>query len=702
MTFSAQQIHRWITQNAAIEALVPTQFQQIGLRMLFGIFTAFFVWFHGERLGSYTDIYWAALSVYFVVNFFFAFSIRLKPVSAFRALFGPLLDVALVAVAMFIDGGQASSLYPLFIIIVLGNGLRYGNSMLIYTQTLSISAIILIAITEQITNDHIDFGLLLLQCLIMLATPLYSFKLSRISEEAIQKRDEAEQTSFGLLDHGPLPAFTFKATDNNDLSILYANGAMQQLYEESISDLIGKQVNALALHEDGEEVQRACLQALGDTSEESHRFYFRAYRQDKEISRMMGQAMRIHWHGDLIGVCFLLDVTKTESMRNDFRQNAQSGYMSTLVAGIVHDFRNVLTSIIGTAEVLQFSTQDKLTQERLSLIMSAGERGSEMITHLLNLSKPKQEAAQHTIDATAMYHSLASIIGLLRIQLPAHITLHCDIDEQLPAISADITQMEQIISNLVVNASHAITDEGNIRIALSPESGHPLASKSSPAVKITIADDGCGISKENLQNITEPFWTSRKDEGGTGLGLSMVERIVRSHNGQLLIDSEPGRGTTITIYLPPADARPQSPVREQPQLPATPAVEPQPDIRPCSVLLVDDTPEVLQVHQSMLERMGLNVATANNGVAALEYFKAHRKEVDMVISDFRMPGMDGMDFAIAVRNLAPEIPISIITAYGEVDKLQLSHNHNIKVLSKPITFKKLMQEMSEQQKSHGI
>lgn len=701
MTFNTQQLHRWITQNAAIEALIPSQFQQVGLRLLFGLFTALYVWSHAYHLADYQALYWISVAAYFTLNTAFAITIRRKPVSAFRTLFGPLLDVSLVAIAMFIDNGQASNLYPLFIIIVLGNGLRFGNPMLVYTQVLSILALILVSLASTaIHAGEFDAPLLLLQCLIMLITPFYSFKLSRISEEAIQKRTEAEQTSFGLLDHGPLPAFTYKKTTNGELRILYANTAMQQIYGNDLPDLIGEPASIIALHEDGDEVLRVCRQALADENEEPHRFYFRGRQQSEKVLRLLGQAMRIHWHGDLIGVCFLLDITQSESLRNDFRQNAQSGYMSTLVAGIVHDFRNVLTGIIGTAEVMQFSTDDRKIQEQLALIMSAGERGSAMITHLLNLSKPRPQEKVHSIDSAAMYQSLASIIGLLRIQLPAHVTLHSTIDENLPAVSIDITQLEEIISNLVNNAAQAIRENGNIRITLSADSQHRLASATAPALKIEVADDGCGISSEHLENITRPFWTSRENEGGTGLGLSMVERIINNHRGQLQIDSTLDEGTTITIHLPPTEAASQPAQTRQPSMSA--AAEPEEvEIQPCSILLVDDTPEVLQVHQSMLERMGHRVVTASNAIAGLEYFKEHRDEIDMLVSDFRMPGMDGMDFAIAIRQLAPKLPFVIITAYGEAEKLQQARHHSVEVLTKPITYKKLMQELCSLQKQHA-
>lgn len=701
MTFTPQQIHRWIVRSANIERLIPNQLQQIGLRMLFGLFTVLYLWSHADHLPGHIELYWGSITLYFVVNLFFLMSIRRRPLSVFRTLFGPFLDITLVAVAMYIDGGQTSGLYPLFIIVVLGNGLRFGNAMLIYTQTLSIIAIILLSLIGAASDHHnIDIALLLLQCLIMLVTPFYAFKLGSISEEAVRKRAEAEQTSFGLLDHSPLPAFTYANSGTGELRILYVNSAMQQIYEESLSDIIGEQVNALALHEDGEVLFRACLQALADPEAGQHRFYFRGHRREEKVLRMLGQAMRIHWHGDLIGVCFLLDITQSESLRNDFRKNAQSGYMSTLVAGIVHDFRNVLTAIIGTAEVIQFSTRDETVQQQLAMIMSAGERGSEMITHLLNLSKPKAAESPQTFDAAAMYRSLASIIGLLRIQLPAHVTLHNRMDDNLPATSVEITQMEEIISNLVNNAAQAIHTSGNIRISLTTAKKHPLTDSDAPALKIEVSDDGCGIAKEDLEKITRPFWTSRGGEGGTGLGLAMVDRIINGHHGRLQIDSAPGKGTNVTIYLPQAIVGQSAEKAHPAQVTAESAPADQ-QMRPCSILLVDDTPEVLQVHQAMLERMGHRVTTANNGIAGLTTFKQQRKVIDMVISDFRMPGMDGMDFAMAVRDIAPDLPIIIITAYGEADKLQRAHSCAIKVLNKPITYKKMLQELASLQARQG-
>ncbi|MES0370795.1 MAG: ATP-binding protein [Mariprofundaceae bacterium] len=677
-----------------MDRLIPGQLQQTWSRILFGTAGLIYLWAHGDFLAQYETLFLASVVIYFTYNALTLYAIKQSPLSAFRMLFGPLLDVWVVGLAMLVDGGQASGLFLVFFIIIFGNAVRFGNAMLLYSQALSIVGIITVSVITLFgLHLELDGTLLFMQCLALVVVPAYVLQIKKQANLAIQAKQDAENATFGLLDHGPLPAFTFHMDDEGIPRILYANLAMQNVYRDSTISLIGEQVDILALMEDGDEIIRACQHIFADNKNpEPYRFYIRGRDASDQILQLMGQSMRLHWHSKWIGVCFLLDITQAEAARNELEQSIHNSYMNTLVAGIVHDFRNILTSIIGTAEVMSFSSKEEETQSQLKLIMDAGERGSAMISHLLSLSKVEHEHSGTAPTTGVIHQSLASIVGLLRIQLPPHTQLHLDIQSELPAVSISITEIEQIVTNLINNSAQAIPKTGHIWVSLSSSDKNILPEADKPALAIHVRDDGNGIPKDDIAEITKPFWTSRKTEGGTGLGLAMVQRIVRDNRGIMDIQSEPGKGTDIHIYLPMKSEEIEKPKQTTPADPAlhqesAPETELTP--KPATILLVDDSPSVLLVHTAQLERMGHTILTATDGLLGLQEFELHADSIDMIITDYKMPKMDGMEFSMAIRDKSADLPILIITAYGETAKLQKTKELDIRILNKPATFRKL-------------
>ena len=684
-------INHLIGSSDNASSLVPGQIHQTWFRILFGIAGTIYLCLHGPFMEPYKSTFIASASLYFAYNILTLITIRQKPISIFRMLFAPLMDVYVVSLSMIIDGGQSSGLYLIFFIIIFGNAVRFGNTMLLYSQALSVVGMLLVSVSTLYGMQlSLDGTLLLMQTVAILLIPAYALIITRQTEQAILEKTAAEEATFGLLDHGPLPAFTYQIGEDDIPRILYANTAMQHVCRDSTTSLIGEHVDILALMEDGDEMTTACQQPFSDngSSEEPHRFYVRGRNAHNHLIQLMGQSMRLHWHGRWIGICFLLDITQAEAVRNELEQTMHDNYMGTMVAGIVHDFRNVLTSIIGTAEMMQFSARDEESKSRLGLIMDAGERGSNMVSHLLALSKNGQKQSEKSPDPHLLYRSLTSIVGLLRIQLPPHIQLHLEISKTLPAVAVRATEIEQTVMNLINNASEAISHSGHIWVTLSSYHGDKLSPKVDSALCITVSDDGKGIPQEHIDDVTKPLWTSRQNEGGTGLGLAMIQRIVQQNSGRMEINSTVGEGTRISIYLPAVDRQIRKPVREQGP-PTEKAADEELPTRPWNLLLVDDIPDVLDVHQAQLERMGHHVITADNGEAALQLFKQQSDRIDLLVTDFKMPKMDGVDLSLAIHEMRLKTPILIITAYADIEKLQQLSDLNIHILSKPATYRKL-------------
>jgi len=501
-----------------------------------------------------------------------------------------------------------------------------------------------------------------------------------------------------LLNLSPLPIFTYEKKEN-DIYIRFANRACHAIFVKDKKSLSGKPIHKLTMLEDEEEMLSTCLATLENQSNENKTFFIRSRSQDGTITKLMCVTSAIKWLNERIGICFVFDVSSTEDKYAKMNANVQEGYMGTLVAGIVHDFRNVLTSIIGTAEALQFTTQEKKIQDQLEIIIGAGERGSKTITHLLKLSSADKE--KEKLAYTDIKVALQNITALLRIQLSAKIKLQSDFSSDLPKVKISTNHLEQILMNLVNNASQAIEKEGVISIVAKKSVKKKIPYHQGDLLCISVTDNGCGIAEEHIALVTENFWSLRKGKGGTGLGLAMVKRIIQNNGGKLEITSKLNEGTRINIYFPAESTAKQ--IKKENMVSKTPlplaqktkktedspATTPaEQSTKPCTILLVDDQPEVLQVHKLLLKAMGHKVLTATHGKEAIETFKANKNKIQMLITDFKMPGMDGIDLAEALRKESASLTMLMVTAFGETEKLQLSKKLDMDIILKPSNFKK--------------
>jgi len=368
--------------------------------------------------------------------------------------------------------------------------------------------------------------------------------------------------------------------------------------------------------------------------------------------------------------------------------------MSTMVAGIVHDFRNILTSMIGYAEVMQMDSASNIHKDQLQAIIDAGERGSDMVRHLLTLGRAAEDDGNEHCAGEDLDAPLENLTGLARLQLPAHIQLSSYIKTPLPDVACSVLEIEQIMLNLIHNAGAAIEDEGQISVHCAAAPDHALSQPGHPALCLEIQDNGIGIAQEDIDNIFKPFWTSRKSEGGSGLGLAMVQRIVKLRHGSLELDSEPGRGTTFTLHLPPyipgsSTDKPAVAGNVSGKPVSTDETKSDADVFPCRILLVDDTPDVLKIHDALLKHMHHESVTAENGKVALDIFRNADEPFDLLISDFRMPLMNGLELVEQVRKENSDIPIIMITAFGEDEQLQQTAQHGVQLMNKPVTLENL-------------
>jgi len=680
-------------------SLSQTQIEQAYARLAFACAGLLYLYLHAENFAHYQHVFIWVTVAYFLITLLSIPAIQRTPLSAYRMLLFPLLDTFVVTFGMLIDGGISSGLFFIFVVIIFGNSFRFGNAMLCYSQACSLSGLLLMTIYANFyTVLNIDYTLLGWQVGTLLVVPLYIYLIEKKAEDALIRQSEAEETSFHLMDKGPLPVFTFESNNkprntSQKPHITYINTAMRELFQHQHDHLIKADVDILALPDDRQELLNFCQAVFkhrGDARHTTENIYIRGQDNAGNILKLMCTAICMRWHGHWVGVCFVHDITQRETMQEEFESVHRHTYMSTLVAGIVHDFRNVLTNMIGYAEVMQMNSSNDSEKQQLETIIAAGDRGSELITHLLNIGKtPDAKTASSHTEGQALVMPLQHIIGLARLQLPRQIQLVCCIDEPLHDVIISTTELEQILLNLINNSTQAIAGEGYINIQIRNEPNHPLAKSGHPCLHIQISDTGSGIAENDFDTIFKPFWTSRSSQGGTGLGLTMVQRIVKRNHGCIDVTSIPDQKTTFSIHLSPYIPTPESPNKPKGNTPQPLQLELPSQASGYHALVVDDVPDILKIHQAMLSHMGISSDLAGNGSIALELFQQQGNHFDLIITDYKMPKMDGLKLVEHIRKLDAKVPILMVSAFGEDDQLQQVIDYHVTLLNKPINMNKL-------------
>jgi PAS domain S-box-containing protein len=333
--------------------------------------------------------------------------------------------------------------------------------------------------------------------------------------------------------------------------------------------------------------------------------------------------------------------------------------LGRLAGGIAHDFNNVLTVILGNAKLaLEDLDRGKLDRARLQRIRSAAQYAAGLTDQILTYSG-KAAVAVQAVDLSSLVREM---LDLLRAVVSEQTVLDVHLPDGLPAVEGDVTQLRQLLVNLVTNASEALGEEGGtVRIrtgargfgeeelgggfgTLDPEPGH--------YVVLEVEDTGAGLDSSPAAQLFEPFFTTKT--AGRGLGLAAVHGIVRGHRGVILVDSEPGRGTAFQILLPRSLRQAVSAQRKPPARRL---------VGRGTVLLVDDDADVLEVAQEFLRRAGFEVRSAGSGREAIELVREPGSEVDAVVLDLVMPGLTGEETFLALREVRPELPVVLSSGY---------------------------------------
>ncbi|UCG78202.1 MAG: response regulator, partial [Nitrospirota bacterium] len=387
----------------------------------------------------------------------------------------------------------------------------------------------------------------------------------------------------------------------------------------------------------------------------------------------------------VLGVAVVRDITEHRKMEDQLAQSQKMEAIGTFTSGVAHEFNNVLTSIIGYGELMQDEIgKNAMLKTYLNAISSSAERGVNLTKGLLAYCR-KQSIHLKPLLLSSVF---AEVRGLIEKIIGENIELNISLPDDI-AVYADRSQIEQVLINLATNARDAMPDGGVIDInvdSIEIDSDSDIVDRGSYAL-ITFSDTGQGMDKKTLQNIFEPFFTTKDVGKGTGLGLAMAYGIIKKHNGGISVNSEPGKGTTLKIYLPkvaiPSDATAVSKKEELKGGEET-------------ILIAEDDDRVRVLIKIMLEKYGYKVIECKDGESAVNRYLTNRDKISFCILDVVMPNKNGKQVHDEIVTLDPDMKVLFISGYSaDIIDTEGLIKENLNFLYKPISPSELLKKVRE-------
>ena len=416
--------------------------------------------------------------------------------------------------------------------------------------------------------------------------------------------------------------------------------------------------------------------------------------------RIIGKHGDIKWVGtvttpiiDIEGFAggrgILMDMTERKRLEAQLIQAQKMEALGTLSSGIAHDFNNILAAMIGYTELAMMASDEERRRSDMEQVLQACDRARSLITQILAFSR----TTSHEYQPLEIGPIVKEGLKLLRASLPTTIEFRRRIASEPAMISGDPTQIHQVLMNLCTNAAHAMGENGGILdVRLSPVevlSGElPLSPdlQAGSYMRLTVSDTGHGIDPVIMDRIFDPFFTTKSTGEGTGLGLSVVYGIAKSHGGAITVQSEPGKGSSFSVYFPRVEEKEKPEIQDLKDLPMGSE----------RVLFVDDETDLVHMGRMMLETLGYEVMSFTGSTEAFEAFVSHPDGFDLVITDMTMPVMTGVALARKILKIRPEMPIILCTGYSEFINEKKAKQIGIRgFLMKPVFVKDLARVVRE-------
>lgn len=452
-------------------------------------------------------------------------------------------------------------------------------------------------------------------------------------------------------------------------NLLFANGAIRRFFNKLFDKKLTPNVRVFDLHPpERVEFWRGVFKKTFATG--WHKFDQQYIVENRRYDIEWFASRVLKDDGGTLGISVVgRDITSRRRAEEALRErNAQLHHaqkmeaVGTLAGGVAHEFNNVLSIVLGNIEL---AAMDMYNEHPLRGYMDDAKSGilraKNVVRQLLDFSR-KSEGQQLYIE----FHTIvANAMKLLRSSIPAHIEFHQLID-QCPPILADPAHIHQVIINLCTNAAEAMNEDGGVlTVTLEPITFRPskvpagLTLGPGNYAKLTVSDSGCGMEVETLDRIFEPFFTTKQANRSSGLGLSVVHGIVKRHAGEIIAKSNPGEGSTFTIYLPTVKQAVRRSI----------TIEPESMTGDERILFVDDEPKVVVIIERQLKALGYQVEAFTNPIKAFDRFESAPEDFDVIISDIAMPKLTGEKLIKQARLIRHDIPAILVTGYSEkIDK----------------------------------
>ncbi len=442
---------------------------------------------------------------------------------------------------------------------------------------------------------------------------------------------------------------------------------------------------------DRERVKAYYDERLTSESKTSERIEIRMVRPDSTMLWVLVSAVSIVWQARPAVLAFLVDVSEEKTLRDRLSESARMEAIGQLAGGIAHDFNNLLVGILGYSEILRNKlAEDDANRTFAESIEKAARRAAELTEQLLGFAR----RGRHRSEPVDIHGMIEESAELLSRTLGDNIQVETRCEATRPMVLGDRSQLKQVIANLGVNARDAMPDGGCLTISTADLNATTIRNHALPVseegwIEMIVEDTGCGISERFRGRIFEPFFTTKGKGKGTGMGLAMIYGIVANHKGTINVSSEIGKGTAFTICLPRTKGvDPLSYGRK--------VDESGEGLEGHCIMVVDDEAVVVNVASAILQETGCCVETFTRGDEAVTYYGKCAKDIDLVLMDMEMPGMDGGECFRALKDINPDIKVLLSTGYGLNGKAQgLLNEGMLGLIQKPYAATELRQAVQK-------
>jgi signal transduction histidine kinase/ActR/RegA family two-component response regulator len=357
-----------------------------------------------------------------------------------------------------------------------------------------------------------------------------------------------------------------------------------------------------------------------------------------------------------------VDLTDVKRSEDEARARHNLESLGVLAGGIAHDFNNLLGGALAYVELAEAQLAEGVPpKEELEQIRAVTIRGSEIVRELM-IFAGKESATLEQVDVSSV---VGEMLELLKVSISKHAILKTTLGKGLPPVKGNAAQILQVVMNLITNASEAIGErDGVIRVITERATASNVLRaeglQSGESVRIEVSDTGCGITLENQRRLFEPFFTTKFV--GRGMGLAVVQGVVQRHGGTVHVVSSHGKGTSVEILLPCAGAKVQT--NDGVGMARPVSHEPIPS-RKRGILIVEDELPLLTAVSKMLQRRGFSVNQASDGFSALEMFRKHKDQIDVLLLDLTLPGLSSHELLLEAQRLRPDLQVILTSAYGQ-------------------------------------